>query len=378
MNYQIKNFILFDMKIPFVSFNQTNSIIRKEILKSFEEFFDSNYYILGNNVTKFENAYSQFNQTKYCVGVSNGLDALHLALKTLEIGHNDEVIVPANTYIASVLAISYVGATPVFVEPRIDTYNINPNLIEDKITKKTKAIMPVHLYGQACEMEAIMQIAKKHNLYVIEDNAQSQGSSFKGKLTGSWGNINGTSFYPGKNLGALGDAGAITTNNDKLAEKVRMLRNYGSKEKYYNELVGFNMRLDECQASFLNIKLKYLNQWNNERKTIASWYLEYLKDLDTIELPKCIEGADHIYHLFVIKSKNRDYLQSHLTQEGITTLIHYPVPPHLQTAYQHLGLKKGDLPITESIASELLSLPIYPGLTQSEVEYVCEMIKLFF
>ena len=248
------------MQIPFLSFYKTNQLVKQEMLKAFESFFDSAWYVLGEKVKTFEKEYAAFNQVDHCVGVSNGLDALHIALLTLDIGSGDEVIVPSNTYIATVLAVSYVGAVPVFVEPDNQTFNIDANKIEAAITSKTKAIIPVHLYGQSCAMDVIMDIAKHHNLYVIEDNAQSQGATYKEKLTGSWGQINGTSFYPGKNLGALGDAGAITTNDTSLANKAAVLRNYGSQKKYYNEVIGHNMRLDECQAAFLSVKLKYLNE----------------------------------------------------------------------------------------------------------------------
>lgn len=333
---------------------------------------------MGENVKEFEKQYASFNKVNYCVGVSNGLDALHLSLKTLEIGEGDEVIVPSNTYIASLLAVSYVGATPVLVEPDKQTYNIDPQKIEIAITSKTKAIMPVHLYGQACQMEAIMEIAKKHNLKVIEDNAQSQGALFNGKPTGSWGDINGTSFYPGKNLGALGDAGGVTTNDEALMIKASMLRNYGSNKKYHNEVVGFNMRLDECQAAFLNVKLKYLAEWTQQRQTIAQWYFEALEGIEEIILPKTALGATHVYHLFVIRALNRDQLQTHLNENGIGTLIHYPIPPHLQKAYQHLGFKKGDFPIAEEIANTCLSLPIWPGMTKEIVDNIAGVIRKFY
>ncbi|MEJ7677582.1 MAG: DegT/DnrJ/EryC1/StrS family aminotransferase [Segetibacter sp.] len=323
------------MHIPFLSFASTNSIIKAEILQAFEEFFDKGWYVLGEKVKQFESEYASFNNVSHCIGVSNGLDALHVALKAVNIGAGDEVIVPSNTYIATALAVSYVGAMPVFVEPDINTYNINPAKIVAAITSKTKAIMPVHLYGQACEMEAIMAIAEKHRLFVIEDNAQSQGASFNGKLTGSWGHINGTSFYPGKNLGALGDAGAVTTNDSELARKVFVLRNYGSK-KYYNEVIGYNMRLDECQAAFLSVKLKHLKEWTNQRQQIVSWYDQALNGVSGLILPSIAEGATHVYHLYVIRTKHRDALQKHLSDNGIGTLIHYPIPPHLQEAYKHL------------------------------------------
>jgi dTDP-4-amino-4,6-dideoxygalactose transaminase len=366
------------MKIPFLSFAPANHQIKADILSSFEQFFDNSWYVLGEQVKKFETEYASFNQVGKCVGVSNGLDALHIALKTLGIGKGDEVIVPSNTYIATVLAVSYVGALPVFVEPNIDTYNIDPAKIEAAISSKTKAIMPVHLYGQACEMETIMAIAKKHNLFVVEDNAQSQGAFYKGKLTGSWGNINGTSFYPGKNLGAMGDAGAITTNDSDLAKKASTLRNYGSEKKYYNEEIGFNMRLDECQAGFLSVKLKYLQEWTRQRQEIAGWYNEALKNIGDLILPSIVEHATHVYHIYMIRTKSREKLQNHLSENGIGSLIHYPIPPHLQKAYQSLGFKKGDFPIAEEIADTCLSLPLWPGMKQSEVDYIAEKISNFY
>jgi dTDP-4-amino-4,6-dideoxygalactose transaminase len=366
------------MKIPFLSFESSNQQIRAEIISSFEHFFDKVWYVLGDQVKQFEKEYAEFNNVKCCIGVSNGLDALHLALKALSIGKGDEVIVPSNTFIATVLAVSYVGAAPVFVEPDINTYNIDPSKIEVAVTSKTKAIMPVHLYGQACEMEPIMAIAKKHRLFVVEDNAQSQGAAYKEKLTGSWGDINGTSFYPGKNLGALGDAGAVTTDNQELALKVALLRNYGSQKKYYNEAIGFNMRLDECQAGFLSVKLKYLKHWTSQRQEVAGWYNEALKNIEDLILPKVAENATHVYHVYVIRTKHREALQKHLAENGIGTLIHYPIPPHLQQAYEHLGFKKGDFSIAEEISETCLSLPIWPGMKFDEVAQICQQIKEFY
>jgi len=294
------------------------------------------------------------------------------------VGAGDEVIVPSNTYIATALAVSYTGAKPIFVEPGIDTYNIDPAKIEAAITPKTKAIMPVHLYGQACEMDRIIEIAKKHHLYVIEDNAQAHGAAFKGRLTGSFGQVNGTSFYPGKNLGALGDAGAVTTNDQAIAEKISRLRNYGSGKKYYNEEIGFNCRLDEVQAGFLSVKLKYLSQWTEQRKAIAGWYNKGLKGIGDLKLPHTAEGATHVYHIYLIRTKQREDLQKYLAENGIGTMIHYPVPPHLQKAYQHLGYKKGDFPVAEKIADTCLSLPLWPGMTEQQVEDVSEIIRRFF
>ncbi len=352
--------------------------IKQDIMQAFEAFYDSNWFVLGERVKTFEKEYAEFNKTQYCVGISNGLDALHIALLSLGIGKGDEVIVPSNTYIATVLAVSYVGATPVFVEPNINTFNLNPNLIESVITSKTKAIMPVHLYGQSCEMESINSIAKKHNLFIIEDNAQSQGASYNGIITGAWGDINGTSFYPGKNLGALGDAGAITTNNEELAKKAMILRNYGSQKKYYNAVIGHNMRLDECQAAMLSIKLNHLNSWNQQRQEIAKWYSNYLSECKELILPSVADGATHVYHLFVIRTSKRDKLQEHLNKHEIGTLIHYPIPPHLQEAYLHLGFKQGAFPIAEEIAETCLSLPIWPGMKELEVKIIADCILNFF
>lgn len=351
---------------------------KTKIFNAFENVFESNSFILGEQVKKFENAYASFNKTNYCIGVGNGLDALIISLRALEIEPGDEIIVPSNTYIASLLAISSVGAIPVLVEPRIDTYNINPDLIEKAITKKTKGIMPVHLYGQACEMDKIISIATKHNLFIVEDNAQAQGAYFNKKQTGTFGNINGTSFYPGKNLGALGDAGAITTNSEDLYKKALSLRNYGSHKKYFNEIKGYNSRLDELQAAILSVKLEYLNSWNKEREKIADSYFTQLSDIKNIVLPKIAQGASSVFHLFVIRTKKRNELQSYLNDKDISTVIHYPVPPHLQKAYSDLGFKKGDFPIAEEIADTCLSLPMYPGLTKEHVSLISETIKKFF
>jgi dTDP-4-amino-4,6-dideoxygalactose transaminase len=366
------------MAIPFLSFSPTNNEIKQEILSSFEEFFDSSWYILGERLKNFENEYAAFNCVQNCVGVSNGLDALHLSLLACGVGKGDEVIVPSNTYIATVLAVSYVGAIPVFVEPNINTFNIDITKIEKSITNKTKAIIPVHLYGQACEMQSIMDIANKFKLFVIEDNAQSQGASFNGKITGSWGHVNATSFYPGKNLGALGDAGAVTTNDEIIANKIKVMRNYGSQKKYFNETIGYNMRLDELQATFLSVKLKKLIDWTNERRRIANKYDEALSDLTDIITPHIVSGASHVYHLYVIRTNLRNQLQEHLTKNGIGTMIHYPIPPHLQEAYINLGYSKGDFPIAEEIAETCLSLPIWPGMTDENISEVVRNIRSFY
>lgn len=366
------------MKIPFLSFDETNTQIRDEIIKSFEEVYDGKWYILGQKLEKFEEEYARFNEVAHCAGISNGLDALFLSLKALGIGEGDEVIVPSNTFIATALAVSYTGAIPVPVEPCVRTYNLDPELIEAAITSKTKAIMPVHLYGQAAQMDEIMVIARKHNLYVIEDNAQAQSATYNGKKTGSFGHISGTSFYPGKNLGALGDAGAITTNDTKTLEAIRALRNYGSEKKYYNARIGYNMRLDELQAAFLLVKLKYLNTWIAARQQVARWYDEGLNGTGDIVLPQVANGATHVYHLYVIQTAHREKLIEHLSKAEIGTMIHYPVPWHLQGAYTHLGYSKGDFPIAESMANSVVSLPVWPGMKESDVQYIVDKIKVFF
>ncbi len=366
------------MKIPFVSLEEQNNIIKPQLLRAVEEVIDSKWYILGEKVKLFEENYSQYNQVAYTIGVANGLDALHLALKALNVGEGDEVIVPSNTYIATWLAVSYSGATIVPVEPDINTYNIRASEIEKVISSKTKAIIPVHLYGQACEMAEICELATRENLFIIEDNAQAQGASYNGKLTGTFGNLNATSFYPGKNLGAMGDAGAITTNNTTLAKKVKILRNYGSIKKYKHDFIGYNSRLDEIQAAILDVKLKLLPEWTKERQAIASQYDEYLKGVGDIILPQVAANASHVYHLYVIRTTYRDQLQNYLAKKGIETLIHYPVPPHFQNAYNQLNYTTGSYLIAEEIASTCLSLPLWIGLTTLNVERVCEMIKEFY
>ncbi|MEI8136912.1 MAG: DegT/DnrJ/EryC1/StrS family aminotransferase [Bacteroidota bacterium] len=366
------------MNIPFFSFAGTHDPIKAELTKAFEKVYDSHWYIMGNCLKEFEKNYATFSKTNYCTGVANGLDALIISLKALGIGAGDEVIVPSNTYIASWLSISYVGAKPLPVEPREGTFNINPDLIEAAITSKTKAIMPVHLFGQCCEMDKIMIIAKKHNLFVVEDNAQAQAATCNGQLTGSFGDINATSFYPAKNLGALGDAGAITTNNADLNHKANVIRNYGSQKKYYNEIKGINSRLDELQAEILNVKLNYLNGWTKTRVDIATTYNQLLSGVGDLVLSSLANNCTHVYHQFVIRTKKRDALQEYLTKNIIGTIIHYPIPPHLQEAYSEMNFKKGQFPIAEQMAETSLSLPLYPGMKKEEIEYVANAIKKFF
>jgi dTDP-4-amino-4,6-dideoxygalactose transaminase len=366
------------MRVPFLHFDYQHQPLKSQFLEAFETFLDSNYYVLGKKVKEFEDAYAKFHNIDYCAGVASGLDALYLALRVLQIGKNDEVIVPSNTYIATVLAVSYVQAKPVFVEPELITYNIDPQKIEESITSRTKAILPVHLYGQAANMTSIMEIAKKYNLFVIEDNAQAHGALHRHQMTGTFGHINATSFYPSKNLGALGDAGAITTASQEWYEQIKMFRNYGSKVRYYNEVIGYNSRLDELQAALLLIKLQHLQEWNQERNRLAQRYIQNLQYVSEVHLPQTLDGNTHVYHLFVIRCFQRNELMEFLKKNGIDTLIHYPVPPHLQKAYQHLNFQKGDFPIAEKLADEMLSLPIYPGLSDSQIDFVCEKIQEFY
>jgi dTDP-4-amino-4,6-dideoxygalactose transaminase len=364
--------------IPFLSFDYQDNLYRNKLIETFERVLDSKWYILGQELKNFENEYSKINNIQYTVGVANGLDALVISLRLLGIGEGDEVIVPSNTYIATWLAVTSVGAKPIPVEPDQLTYNINPDLIEIAITNKTKAILPVHLYGQSCDMTKIMQIANKYKLFVVEDNAQGHLSSWKGKLTGSFGNINATSFYPGKNLGALGDGGAVTTNNFDLYNKALIYRNYGSEKKYHNIELGINSRLDELQAAILRVKLPYLDIITNDRIQIANVYSEELFSCNSITIPFVNKNAKHVYHQYVILTPDRDELQKFLTNRSIATMIHYPIPPHLQNAYKQLGFKTGDFPIAEKIACQCLSLPIFPGMTHTQILEVCNAIKSFF
>ncbi|MCC3153798.1 DegT/DnrJ/EryC1/StrS family aminotransferase [Hymenobacter sp. BT770] len=343
--------------------------------EAFARVYDSHWYVLGQEVKRFEEEYAAFNHVEYAVGVANGLDALTLALRVLGIGPGDEVIVPSNTYIATWLAVTQVGATPVAVEPDPITSNLNPKLIEAALTTRTRAIMPVHLYGQACRMREIMAIAHRYGLQVVEDNAQAQGAVFEGQLTGSFGAVNGTSFYPGKNLGALGDAGAITTNDADLAQKLQVLRNYGSQQKYYNSVVGYNSRLDELQGALLRVKLPHLPTWTDLRQQVAAWYGQHLAGIEGLHLPRTAPGATNVYHLYVVHHGRRDALQQHLAAAGISTMIHYPVPPHRQQAYASLNLPAGRFPIAEELAATCLSLPMWPGMQEAHVAAVAAAIR---
>jgi dTDP-4-amino-4,6-dideoxygalactose transaminase len=335
----------------------------------------SGWYVLGNEVKEFEKEFASYVGGKYCVGLASGLDALWMAFRILDIGTGDEVIVQANTYIASVMGITINNATPVFVEPD-EYYNIDVSKIEEKVTDKTKAILVVHLYGQASEMDEIMRIAHKYNLKVVEDCAQSHGAKFGDKATGTFGDIGCFSFYPSKNLGCFGDGGAIVTDNEELAQKFRVYRNYGSEKRYHNMLIGANSRLDEIQAGLLRVKLKYLQEYNDERTVLCSRYLEQIKN-PLIKLPKLQAGATTVWHQFVIRTKYRNELIRFLEERDIYTLIHYPIPPHLSQAYQYLNIPEGKLPVTEAYAKEVLSIPLYNGMTEEEQSWVIKNINEF-
>ncbi|GAB4290227.1 MAG: DegT/DnrJ/EryC1/StrS family aminotransferase [Marinilabiliales bacterium] len=370
--------------IKFLDLKKINSQYREELIEAVTRVVDSGWYILGEEVEKFEQEFANYVGVKHCIGVSNGLDALMLIFKGyVELGRmreGDEVIVPANTYIATILSITHNNLKPVLVEPDIHTYNIDPNLIEEKITDKTRAILPVHLYGRCAEMDAIRSIAKKYNLLVIEDAAQAHGAIYNGTRVGNLGDAAGFSFYPGKNLGALGDAGAVTTNDDDLAEVIRSQRNYGSSKKYYNDYKGYNKRLDEIQAAVLNVKLKYLDEENQKRREIAQYYCDNINN-DKIILPiqssihSINRSLNHVWHLFVIRTKERDHLQNYLTKQGIQTIIHYPVPPHKQGAYKEWN----DLsfPLTEKIHNEILSLPMGLHINYIDLENIIQLINSF-
>ena len=365
--------------IHFLNLKKINQPFEVAFQEKMKQFLEGGWYILGNEVKQFETDFAAYCGTRYCIGVGNGLDALVLIFKAyIQLGKlqkGDEVIVPANTYIASILAVLQADLIPVLVEPRLETYNINPEEIEAKITSKTKAILPVHLYGQLCEMKAINEISKKHNLLVIEDAAQAHGSQFsENEKAGNLGHAAAFSFYPGKNLGALGDAGAITTNDDELANVLFSMRNYGSKVKYENEIIGVNSRLDELQAAFLNIKLKQLDSENEFRRSMAKRYLSEIKN-DKIILPNWDFSQNHVFHLFVIRTSNRLGLQNYLKENGIETMIHYPIPPHKQKAL--VNWNQLSFPITEKIHSEVLSIPLNSGLKASEIQHIITVLNKF-
>ncbi len=363
--------------IPFLDIKTAYAEIKDEIKHAISRVVDSGYYILGPEVKEFEAEYAIYCEAEYAVGVGNGLDAIRLALLAMGVKPGDEVIVPTNTYIATWLAVSQCGAIPVPVEPFNDTYNINTSLIESAITSRTKVILPVHLYGQPADIDPILIIAKKYGLYVLEDGAQAHGAHYKEKRIGSHGDAVTWSFYPGKNLGALGDGGAVTTNNSDIAGRVRMLRNYGSDVKYEHEIQGYNSRLDPIQAAVLSVKLKYLDTWNQARKRVAEEYSHCLSNYD-LGLPYVPKYADPVWHLFVVRTKQRDALQGYMDKLGVGSLIHYPIPPHLQQAYSSLGYRDGDFPIAEAMAKEVISFPMGPVIDDFMINSISEIVGRFF
>lgn len=364
------------MKVPFVSFLPIEKEIADDLKVAFDRVLGQSWYIRGVEGEKFEKKFSEYCGVDYCVGVGNGLDALMLALKALRIGNGDEVIVPSNTYIATALAVTYTGATPVFAEPDIRTYNIDPEKIEEKISPKTKAIIPVHLYGQPCDMDRIMALAHQYSLYVLEDCAQAHGAEYKGQKVGTFGDAAAFSFYPGKNLGALGDAGAVVTKDKKLADMVRALGNYGSDYKYHHIYQGNNSRLDEIQAAFLAVKLKHLDRMNADRQRIASIYSSRINHPEII-LPYIIPETIPVWHVYAIRCKRADDLSKHLERNGIGINHHYPIPIHFQECYKDLSIPRGSLPIAEEISESEISIPMYYGMTDDEIRMVINAINSF-
>ncbi len=362
------------MKVPFLDLRAGYIQQKVEIDSAVQRVLESGWYILGEEVDAFEREYADYCKAKWCVGVANGLDALRLALIALGVSKGDEVIVPSNTYIATWLAVSQCGAKPVPVEPVENTCNIDPDRIQEAITSRTKVIIPVHLYGQPAEMDRILNIARSYGIKVLEDAAQAHGSEYKRRVIGSHGDVVAWSFYPGKNLGAFGDAGAVTTNCDELAAKIRLLRNYGSPEKYVNHIKGFNSRLDPLQAAILREKLRKLNGHNSDRNKIAEKY-NRLIDSERVQLPYVVAEAKSAWHLYVIRSKNRDQIKAGLERRGIGTLIHYPIPPHLQHAYKEMNYSVGSFPISERIHSQAISLPLWPQMTDDQVTYVIDSLN---
>ena len=365
------------MKIPFVSFEPMHNEMKSLLDNAYSRVMEKNYFIQGDECLRFEQEFAEYCGAKYCIGVANGLDALTLILRAMDIKTGDEVIVPSNTYIATALAVSSVGSTPVFVEPELNTYNIDVNRIEEKINSNTKAIIAVHLQGRTADMDQINKIADKYNLRVIEDAAQAHGAKYKGKRAGALADAAGFSFYPGKNLGALGDGGCVTTDSKELAENIRALGNYGSDYKYHHIYKGVNSRLDELQAAFLREKLKELEKWNVYRRKVAKVYLEGINN-PLISLPLCSDNDyEHVYHVFVIRCEKRDELEKYLNDNGVGTVKHYPIPMHLQNAYCDLGIAQGELPIAEEISNTVLSIPMYYGIKDEEIDYVIKLINDF-
>jgi len=363
------------MNIPLLDLKSQYKSIKPEIQKVINKVIDNGQFILGKNVKKFEQEFAKFIGVKYAMGVGNGTDALYLALRACGVAKNDEIILPVNTFIATAEAITLNGAKPVFVDIDIKTYNIDTQKIEKAITKKTKAIIPVHLFGQPADMSPILKIAKKHKLFIIEDCAQAHGAKYKNKIVGSIGDIGCFSFFPGKNLGAYGDAGIITTNNKKLAQKIYILRNHGRKEKYIHKIEGINSRLDEIQAAILRVKLRHLSKWNKLRQKNAKIYDKLFKNINNVITTQIIKDSKVVYYFYVIRIKNRKKIQTKLKKSGISTGMHYPLPLHIQPAYKYLGYKKGDFPNAEKASNEILSLPIYPELTEKQIKFIVNTIR---
>ena len=363
------------MLVPFLDLHRLNKSLKDPLNEAFHRVMDSGLFVMGQELERFESEFAAYCGVKHCIGVGNGLEALSLLLQAYEIGPGDEVLVPANTFIATWFAVSQSGATPVPIEPSQNTYNMDPSKVFSAITDRTRAIIPVHLYGQPAEMDSLNQIALEHGLFVIEDAAQAHGARYKGRRTGALGHSAATSFYPGKNLGAFGDGGGVLTNDDDIAELVRRRRNYGSKSKYLHEIIGGNSRLDEIQAAFLRVKLAALDEWNARRRIVANKYSTLLDRVE-IALPFVAEYSDPCWHLYVIRTQQRAQLQLHLDRMGVSTLIHYPIPPYRQNCYKNAG--EDNFPITDQLSGEVLSLPISPDLSNEEVEYVISAIQKFF
>lgn len=368
------------MNVPFVDLKSQYFGIKEEIFKEINEVLDNTAYICGKKSKKFELDFAKIHDVKYSVALSSGTDALHVALHALGVKHGDEVIVPVNTFIATSESVSLCGARPVFVDHDEKTFNIDPNKIESAITTNTKAIIPVHLYGQPAEMDAILEIAKKHNLYVIEDCSQAHLAVYKGKKIGGLGIISTFSFYPGKNLGAYGEGGATVTNDEALYNTMLRFRQHGSIEKYVHEIEGHNYRMEEIQAGVLNVKMKYIEKWTENRRSVAKLYSKILTEMNIneITIPYHPEHVNPVYHLYVIKAKNRDELSKYLNDNGVQTGLHYPVPLHLQKAYDYLEHKKGDFTVAERCCDEILSIPMFPEMTGDQVNYVCKTIKSYY
>lgn len=362
--------------IAFLDLKQQYQGIKDEVLEAVGRTFENTAFVLGPEVAAFEETFAKYAGAKYAVGHNSGTAALHMALLAMGVGDGDEVITIPHTFVATVAAIMYTNAKPVFVDVDPDSYTMDPSKIEAAITSKTKAIMPVHLYGQPADMDPIMEIANKHGLMVLEDAAQAHGAEYKGRRIGSIGTAAGFSFYPGKNLGAYGDGGIAVTNDAQVADKLRMLRNYGQRQKYYHEVVGYNRRLDSLQAAALSVKLPYLDGWNASRREHAARYHELLADTSVVT-SGMVDGAESVWHLYVIRCEDRDGLMAHLSQQGISTGIHYPVPVHLHAAYKSLGYAEGSFPVAEAYASKILSLPMYPEMSAEQVEYVASAVREF-